>query len=53
MVRYSNQWPEFLESLLIALYGSGLTFSQIGQRVGKTKDAVSGKVKRFKARGVL
>lgn len=53
MVRYSNQWPAHLEAILIKLVPQGLSFTQIGQRLGKSRNAVGGKVKRFRARGLL
>lgn len=51
--RSSHQWPEPTEQVLIELHQKGLSFGQIGQRLGMTRSAVSGKVGRLKARGLL
>jgi GcrA cell cycle regulator len=42
-----NEWTPQRISALIALWGEGLTTSQMGSRLGITKNAVVGKVNRL------
>lgn len=41
----TNEWTPEQESLLIALHARGLTFTQIGVQLGRTKNSIAGKVR--------
>ena len=42
-----NKWAKTKDAELISLWKTGLTFKQIGERLGTTRMAVAGKLSRM------